>query len=212
MRDKNTENGAGNATGFRVFDWMRDVTVAGGLTGKGTAVAFALTTMQRKSKVDAALVETIANRAHLTKRSAERGLVELRKAGLVKVTGRYGRTGQIASAFTLLETGAWAASKSRGDRQYGGHRPAILAVTRSANMADRLEEEHKRPSRPHYSRPSATQRMAEQAARERERREQREAAAKCRYWTGQVPCNVCGAENLASCLPTTTVEPERNRP
>ena len=209
MRDKNTENGAGNATGFRVFDWMRDVTVAGGLTGKGTAVAFALITMQSKGKVDAALMKTIAARAHTTLRSAERGLAELRDAGLVKVKNRYGRKGKIASAYTLFANGAWGASKAVGSRHSGGQVPATMAGRGSRHSGGAKQEEEKKPSRP---RRTNAQMMAEATARDRERREQREAAAKCRYWTGQVPCNVCGAENLAACLPTTTLQPERNRP
>ena len=124
MRDKITEKADPNARVFRPFEWMSDVTVADGLTGKGTAVAFALTTMQRKGKVDAALMKTIAARAHTTLRSAERGIAELRKAGLVKVSGRYGGKGRIASAFTLIETGAWAAWKAEGARHYGGAKQA----------------------------------------------------------------------------------------
>lgn len=106
---------------FKPFAWMRDVTAAEGLTGDGTAVAFALFTMQRGGKIDAALAQTIGERAHLPLRSAERGIGQLRKAGLIEVVKRYGKKGRAASGYRLVETGVYAPTAKAGARHIGGN-------------------------------------------------------------------------------------------
>ena len=191
MQANDTENGDGDASSFRPFDWMRDVTATEGLTGKATAVAFALVTMQRKGQIDSALMQTVAERAHTTLRSAERGLAELRATGLVKVSGRYGQKGRIASAFTLLQTGAWAASRGVGPRHYGGQVSATMAGRGARHSGGAIQEEKKRMR--------GLSSVQAQAAKAAELSAHREVAARCEFWHGQAPCSACGTEAPNNC-------------
>ena len=128
---------AGNLPGkFDVFKWLRCVTDAPELSGNASAVALALIVCQRAGNIDAVAVETLAGRAHLSARSAKRGLSELRKAGLAEPVKRYGHKGRKANGYRLI-TGH-IGPKGRG--QIGPKAPAPIG----ANMAHLTRVNNKR--------------------------------------------------------------------
>ena len=134
----------GAPTKFRPFDWMRDVIATTGLSGHGTAAAFALVIMQRNGRIKATLMETIAAKAHLSKRTAERGIAELRAAGLIAIERRNNTKGRAASGYRLVETGAHAATAKAGIRQIGGNGIRQIGGTGyPPNRRDYLVEEEK---------------------------------------------------------------------
>ncbi len=95
-----TRDGPGN--GFRPFKWHNSVMRTPGLSVHAVAVAAVLLWIQRNGEIEAVRVETLAKHARCSKRSAQTGLAELRRAGLVEPVRRQGRKGhRLANGYRL---------------------------------------------------------------------------------------------------------------
>lgn len=155
---------------FRPFAWMRDATATEGMTGYEMAVVTALVLMQRNGKIEAAAAETIAAKAHVPLRTAERAVARLRKAGLIQVVKRYGRKGRLANGYRLVETGADATRQRAGAGPVPAHGadkcPHTVRGGVPAHGAERTR------SYPHKRALSPTLRYAEAYARSQQAREE----------------------------------------
>ena len=92
---------------FRPFDWMRDVTHTTSLSVHAVAVALSLLARQRQGEITAVRVETLAQDAHTSRRSALTALKELRTAGLLNANHRNSPRGRLANGYRLTRNMAY---------------------------------------------------------------------------------------------------------
>ena len=178
---------------FLIFDWMRDVTHTEGLTVHAVAIATALLVRQRKGTIDAVRVDTLANDANTSLRSAKSAVAALRTAGLVETLANYGTRGRKASGYRLTRNNSYVRQAGAVSAYSAPRVSAHSALNSSAHSARLNKEQHKGELLAELHWPA-----------EAEAPEIQEGEADGKPDAFLMPCMACGATCEAEC----SAEPE----